>query len=137
MRTSSVALAILLCASAWAVPGANPGDPALAAAEAWLRLQDAGNFATSWDQASRYFKENTPRDQWKSSNPAIQLFLGKVISRKVKSVEHMDRLPMPGLPPGKHAVIKFDTLRQGRDPMVETLTLMFEADGVWRVTGNN
>jgi hypothetical protein len=128
-QLGALAFAILAAASSWAAT--NPDDAPRAAAEAWLKLHDAGNYAASWSQSAKVLKEKVAKEQWMSGSPAIQLFHGKVLSRRLKSVEHMD--PVPGYPPGKYAVIKFDTQFERTGTMVEIVVLMIEADGVWRV----
>ena len=128
-QLGSLSFAILVAASSWAAT--NPGDAPRAAAEVWLKLHDAGNYAASWDQSGKFLKESITKEQWISGSAAIQPYLGKVLSRRLKSVEHVDLLP--GFPPGKHALIQFDTQFERKGAMVEIVVLMPEADGVWRV----
>jgi hypothetical protein len=132
--TCAAVLAICLAASAQAA--IDPRDPALAAAEAWLKVKDAGNFDATWNQSSRFFKQRIAKDTWKEGGARVQLYLGKVLSRKVKSVDYMDRSPIPDLPPGKHAIVTFDTVFERTGAMVEVVGLMLE-DGTWRVTVNS
>ena len=129
-----VVLAVGLAASVWAA-NEPPNDAPRAAAEAWLKLHDAGNHDACWNQSARYFKERMTitKAEWKEGTARYQLYQGKVVSRKVRSVELMDRLPLPDLPPGKHAIVMFDTVFERTGAMTETVTLMLEG-GVWRVT---
>src|SRR5262245_49765429 len=137
-RACGVVLGVCLSVS---IPAAAaPDDAARASAEEWLKQRDAGNYDACWIQSARYYREQvtksqSTKEQWRDGNARWQLYLGKTLSRKVKSVEYMDRLPLPDLPPGKHAVVTFDTMFERTGAMTETVTLMLE-DGVWRVTAN-
>jgi hypothetical protein len=59
--------------------------------------------------------------------------LGKLVSRKVKSREYVEKVP--GGPDGKYVVIQFDTVFQNKATAVETVTPMLDPDGAWRVSG--
>jgi len=42
---------------------------------------------------------------------------------------------LPGAPDGEHVVIQFDSSFTNKKTAVETITPMFDKDGVWRVSG--
>jgi len=125
------ALAVFLGSPAWAAE--KPEDAAQAAAESWLKLVDDGKYEESWDQAAKLFKGAVTKEQWKMAVAGVRGPLGKLVSRKLKSREYMEKVP--GGPDGKYVVIQYDTVFEKKAPAVETVTPMADPDGVWRVSG--
>lgn len=108
-------------------------DAAQAAAEAWLKVVDEGNYGASWDQAAKLFQGAITKQQWERTAAGVRAPLGKLVSRKVKSRDYREKLP--GVPDGKYVVIQFDTVFENKSSAVETVTPMLDPDGVWRVSG--
>lgn len=108
-------------------------DGAVKAAEAWLALVDAGDFAASWAEAAPFFKEKVPEDTWVTMVASVRKPLGEVKSRKLDSA--MFTTTLPGAPEGEYVVIQFKTDFAGKPESVETVTPMKDAKGVWRVSG--
>jgi len=50
---------------------------ALAAAQSWLQLVDAGKYVESWHQAAGYFKRAITKEQWKQQIQGVRGPLGK------------------------------------------------------------
>jgi uncharacterized protein DUF4019 len=125
------ALVVLAAIPAWAAE--KPEDAAQAAAESWLKLADDAKDEASWDQAAALFKGAVTKEQWKQALSAARGPLGKLVSRKVKSRQYMEKVP--GGPDGKYVVIQYDTVFEKKASAVETVTPMMDKDGVWRVSG--
>lgn len=125
------ALAVFLGSPAWAAE--KPEDAAQAAAESWLKLVDDGKYEESWDQAAKLFKGAVTKEQWKMAVAGVRGPLGKLVSRKLKSREYMEKVP--GGPDGKYVVIQYDTVFEQKASAVETVTPMVDPDGAWRVSG--
>jgi len=106
---------------------------AVAAAEEWLTMVDAGAYDASWDSAAAYFKEAVTPENWAASLKAFREPLGTLISRRVKVSEH--RTSLPGAPDGEYVVIQFVTSFENKESTVETVTPMKDPDGQWRVSG--
>ena len=106
---------------------------AQAAAETWLALVDAGNYAQSWTDAAAYFKKAVDQPGWQKSLEAVRAPLGKKVTRALKSAKYATSLP--GAPDGEYVVVQFDTNFENKKVAVETVTPMKEADGTWRVSG--
>ncbi len=106
---------------------------ALAAADAWLKLVDAGEYAASWDGAATFFKGAVPKPDWQKSLKAVRSPLGKLLSRKVASKTFTESLP--GAPDGKYVVLQYETSFENKKHAIETVTPMLEPDGTWRVSG--
>ena len=106
---------------------------ALVAAEKWLTLIDFTNLEESWNQAAESFKVSVTLDQWKSSLKTVQVQLGKVLSRTLKSKQYARELP--GAPDGEYVVIQYVTTFENKQNGIETVTPMKDKDGEWRVSG--
>lgn len=116
---------------------------AVTAAEKWLALLDISDYVETWNQTSSFFrsgihtsslfKRGVSQHQWQSSVAALQTRLGKAESRSVKSERYAEELP--GEPEGEYVVIEYDTSFEGKTDGVETVTLMKDQDGEWRVSG--
>ncbi len=111
----------------------KPEQQAVPAAEKWLALVDAGNYAESWKTAAAYLKSVVKEKQWTATMSPVRKPLGKVVSRKLKSAEFTRELP--GAPDGQYVVIQFTTEFANKASSVETVTPMREKDGQWRVSG--
>ena len=64
VRRSIVAAIIVACLVGPVVAADKPEDAAQAAAESWLTLVDAGDYAGSWDQAAKVFKGAVKQADW-------------------------------------------------------------------------
>ncbi len=106
---------------------------ALAAADAWLKLVDAGKYAASWDGAATFSRNAVPKPQWQRSLEAVRAPLGKLLSRKVAAKTFTESLP--GAPDGKYVVLQYETSFENKKHAIETVTPMLEPDGTWRVSG--
>jgi hypothetical protein len=111
----------------------SPEDLAQAAADAWLKLTDAGDGGASWDQAAKAFQGAVSKAQWTQALAGVRPPLGKVLSRKVTSRRYTEQAP--GAPPGKYVIIQYETAFENRAQAVETVTPTLDTDGVWRVSG--
>jgi hypothetical protein len=111
----------------------SPEDAAQAAAEAWLKLVDGGDYPTSWTQAAKVFKGAVEQTNWEKMAGGVRAPLGKLVSRKLKSREYTEKLP--GAPDGKYVVIQYDTVFEHKAAAVETVVPMVDPDGTWRVSG--
>ncbi len=106
---------------------------AVAAADVWLKLIDAGDYAGSWDQAAEFFKGAIAKEQWEGSAKVFREPLGKMVSRSVKSKKYTTTAP--GAPDGEYVIIQFGTSFENKKSAVETVTPMLDKDGKWRVSG--
>jgi hypothetical protein len=102
-------------------------------AQTWLALIDAGKYAASWDVAANYFKNAVSKDQWTSKARAVREPLGTVTSRKLASAT--PKTTLPGAPDGEYVILRYDSSFEHKQSAIETLTVMKEPDGQWRVTG--
>jgi hypothetical protein len=133
--------AIILGLSALSLAGlgrtlaAQPASEAEAvkAAEAWLKLVDAGQTAQSWEEAAPLFKQAVTKEQWQQALGSVRTPLGKATSRQLLSKQTMKSLP--GAPDGTYVVIQYQTSFEKKSSAVETITPMLCAGGRFRMSG--
>jgi len=102
---------------------------ATAAAPAWLKQIDAGNYAASWRDASGAVTEKGLVDALSRARKP----LGPLVSRKLTTAQSATSLP--GAPDGNYVVMQFDSSFANKKSAVETVTFMKEKDGKWKAAG--
>jgi hypothetical protein len=106
---------------------------AVASAQSWLALVDAGKYAESWDAAASMFRAAVTKPDWVRMVGAVRAPLGSVASRAVTTTKYTTTLP--GAPDGQYVVVRFATSFGHKASAVETVTPTLDKDGVWRVSG--
>jgi hypothetical protein len=99
----------------------------------WLKVVDAGEYPRSWDEAAAVAKKTATREVWSQNLEKIRRPLGKMVSRRVYSVDYSTNLP--GVPPGQYVVIIFATAFENKPQAFERIIPTLDPDGVWRVSG--
>jgi hypothetical protein len=133
-RAAAVVLLLLLYLPAGPVPPAGDlEDAAQAAAESWLKLVDAAQYAESWAQAAVMLRQTVRPSDWETIVGGERSRLGRVVSRKLKSRRYTEKLL--GAPAGKYVILEYDSVFEHRAAAVETVVPMLESDGFWRVFG--
>lgn len=125
------AAAIIPCAAKTAVT--NGIDLPLTAATTWLSVVDAGKYDKSYDAAAQYLKKAIKKDRWSEMLRGVRKPFGKTVSRSETS--RVEKKSLPGAPDGQYIVFQFTTVFEQKLSAVETVTVMNEKDGVWRVCG--
>jgi hypothetical protein len=111
----------------------DPEEAAVAAAQAWLALVDAGEYGQSWDQAAELFRNAVSREEWERMAGGVRKPFGALVSRELKAAQATTTLP--GAPDGEYVVVHFAASFENKQSAFETVTPMKDADGVWRVSG--
>ena len=106
---------------------------ALAVAESWLALIDAGRYAETWKEAGTVFQAAVAEQDSVAALGNDRRALGNVVSRRLKSAKLMQELP--GAPDGPYVVMDFETSFANRKSAVETVTFRLEKDGRWKAAG--
>ncbi len=116
------------------VAGASPADEAaaVAAADGWLRLLDAGEYDETWRKAASLFRGAVAKEQWARSVSAARRPFGTFVSRKLLGAQYAESLP--GAPDGRYVVIQYEAVYENERSAVETVTPMYD-QGAWRVSG--
>jgi hypothetical protein len=102
-------------------------------AAAWLALVDRGDGRGSWDAAGGTFRGAVTADGWTNQMAAARGPLGPLTSRTLAVEQFMNGLP--GAPPGEYAVQQYHAIFDRLHAVTETVTLVREQDGMWRVVG--
>ena len=104
--------------------------------DAWLNLVDTGKFAESWSDAAAGFKKALTSDQWVAPAGNIRGQLGNFISRHFESALYQKNPTHNNkTTTGEFVTEQFDSSFENLKHARETLFLVKDADGQWRVTG--
>lgn len=133
MRRRMAAALAVVCVCLGSAPGARAEEAAVKAAEQWLAMVDAGQYAESWQAAAPYFQNAISSEQWQAALTSARTPLGALVSRtQASGVAHTS---LPGAPDGKYFVIQYRTTFANKQNAVETVTPMQGPDGTWKVSG--
>jgi opacity protein-like surface antigen len=133
-RLTAFLLCAMLCLAAGSALAAE-GDEAAAEAAAgkWLALCDAGKYSESWREASSFFRGAVTEDVWNKGLAGLRAPLGPVQKRVRNTV--IQARSLPGAPDGSYVVLTYDTSFAQKAAAIETVTVMHEKDGSWRLVG--
>lgn len=112
---------------------AGADHAAAQAAVQWLVLLDKADYPGSWAQTGAAFRNAVTAEEWTAAAMGTRGRLGVLRERKNKSVQLSNSLP--GVPDGEYAVVQFDSVFEQKEKTQESLTLVREPDGAWRVVG--
>ena len=136
LRMVSIVLATVVVATLGvAQDNTDKTKAAEAAAEAWLKFVDSGDYSQSWIEASSSFKSHVTQKEWEQKIQAARAPLGALFSRKLKSAEYKTELP--GAPDGQYVVVQYDSSFANKKSAVETATAMLDKAEQWRVSGTS
>jgi len=133
LPTAAAGTAALPSTNSTATDMKNNTEVTAAAAQAWLALIDDGRYSESWKRASAIVQGAVTEQSFANSMETFRKPLGNLVSRKLKSAEHMTE--MPGAPDGQYVLMQFETSFTNKKSAVETITFMLEKDGQWRAAG--
>jgi hypothetical protein len=127
-------LCALLCLAAGLALAAEGEEAAAeAAADKWLALCDAGKYPESWREASSFFRGAITEDVWNKGLAGLRAPLGPVQKRVRNTI--VQARSLPGAPDGSYVVLTYDTTFAQKAAAIETVTVMHEKDGSWRLVG--
>jgi len=127
-----IVFAGFILAPAFAQQSADIQD-AKKAAEDWLMLTDSRQYATSWEQSSSFFRAAITAEDWELTLHRARSAFGALLAREVGSSNYATTLP--GAPDGEYVVFEFNSAFENKAAAVETVTVMKDIDGDWRVGG--
>lgn len=116
-------------------------EAAESAALAWFGLLDAGKYQESWSAASTLFRDHLSQSRWKAKLAHARGHLGEPASRKLlltvfaQTIADYDSAPegrwLAGRQ-GEYVIVKFSSAYLYLN-VIETVIVMKDSDGVWRV----
>ncbi len=135
MRKSlMVVMAVALCGTAITAKAQQKAEVmARQSAKQWLAIVDGGKYAQSWDEASQYLKSSITKDKWAEDLSKARASLGSLKSRKLASAQYKKGLP--NKPTAEYVVAVYNSAFQSMPSAAETVFLMRDQDGKWRVAG--
>jgi len=132
-----MAALILVAALVATNPALARDDAAQSAAETttrtWLTLVDSGQYEASWGNAASFFRAAITSEDWVQALSGPRAAFGAVLGRETLSAEYTKTLP--GAPDGEYVVFQFQSSFENKASAVETVTVMKDLDGKWRVAG--
>ena len=99
----------------------------------WVNLIDEEAYDKSWDEAAAFFKQAVVKDLWVETVEKVRVPFGKVIKRDLIDSQYLTSLP--GVPDGEYMVMQFAAEFEKKEKAIETITVMLDEDGEWRVAG--
>ena len=99
----------------------------------WVNLIDEEAYDKSWDEAAAFFKQAVVKDLWVETVEKVRVPFGKVIKRDLIDSQYLTSLP--GVPDGEYVVMQFAAEFEKKEKAIETITVMLDEDGEWRVAG--
>lgn len=109
---------------------------AVAAAEPWLKVVDAGAYEQSWQLASADFKKALSSEKWVEALKHVRAPLGKCTGRTMASALYQTEVPSPSGPiKGDWVIAQYDSGYENLSAARETITFSKEADGTWKAAG--
>jgi Protein of unknown function (DUF4019) len=132
-NVKTVLLGALILAFGLGPAHAQATNDAAQAAESWVGLVDGARYAENWQAAASFFKNALPQQKWVEAAQTARRPLGPVKSRAAKS--RAETKTLPGAPDGEYIVFQFNAAFEKKAAAVETITVLREPDGQWRVVG--
>lgn len=120
---------------------AAPADAPVASAPAasfdkqatdWLALVDGKDYAASHKAAGSGLRGQVTEAQWAAAMMQVRAPLGEVSQRR--HVGTQAQVDPPGAPKGEYQILRFET-QFAKAKATETVALVKDTDGQWRVTG--
>ena len=133
MQLAPIALAMMFALPVAAVHAqeTDHSKAGVAAAEAWLKLADAGKGPETWNAAGTAFRAAVSADQWSGMLQGARTPLGELKSRSLTNARYTRTLP--GAPQADYVVIQYGATYANRPGATETVVTAREADGSWKV----
>ena len=104
------------------------------AAAVWLDVVDAGLYAESWSVAAEGLKGQVDEESWVKTIGGMRTPLGEVLQRDLTRTYFATSLAR-GAPDGEYVVCIYETKYENKAEVVETVSLVKESDGAWRIGG--
>jgi Protein of unknown function (DUF4019) len=114
-------------------PDTDKAEAATAAATEFLGMLDADQYDRSWQSSAKLLQERVSLDEWTQQLRKIRAAVGPVVDRTQSDISYATTAT--DSPEGEYVQIFYETRSQVKEGLEETVTVMLEADGQWRVAG--
>jgi hypothetical protein len=109
------------------------GDAKQNAVMAWLQLIDAGKYAEAWNLNSNMTRTLESENEWTAKLKAIREPLGGLLVRNIEGTR--SGVHIEGAPAGRYMVYTFKSDFASKHSALETVTLILQDGGKWRILG--
>lgn len=106
---------------------------AATAAEAWMKLLDAGKMSESWNEASGSFQGAVTSAQWAQSVLNARLAFEPFGERTRIAAHYTTELP--NAPAGQYVILRYRTKVLQDRTVIETVVPVLDGGRGWRVSG--
>jgi len=130
---SLLLLTLLLSSLALAEEQSLENYAARAAAEYFLVMLDEGQYDKCWDEASELFRTSSVKLQWQERIEHLREQYRELKDRQLRFSKEMH--DVEGAPKGDYFFIIYGSSFAGRASVIETVTVMNDNSGKWRVSG--
>lgn len=101
--------------------------------EQWIKKLDNGWYTQCYDETSPYLQEQVNPQQWLNNMNTYRKPLGMPERRTEVNIYYEQDLP--NSPKGEYILVQYATVFAKTSVMIESVVLMKEADGSWKVAG--
>lgn len=103
------------------------------AALTWLAMADKDDVAGTYRNASAFFKKQVSQQVWTQNLQAAHQQVGAAKNRQLATARYMTQ--MPNAPKGEYVLMLMQTAFEKHPSALETITMMRDPDGTWRLAG--
>lgn len=128
-----VALLIIFIPRIAEHPDKEKAAAAKAAAEKFLHLVDAGQFAASWQAAAPALQQKVPEEKWVDQLKRTREVTGPLVDRSQSGISYSPSVE--NSPEGEYILIVYDSNFKNRKGLTENVTVMLDKNKSWRVGG--
>jgi hypothetical protein len=104
-----------------------------AISSSWLSKLDSGFYQQCYDETSQLLKNGIDKNQWLNNMVTYRKPLG--IAEKRKEVNAFYESEIQNIGKGDFVIIQYASVYQQKLVVIETMTLIKEDDGSWKVFG--
>ncbi len=126
-------IAVLLLALPLQAEETFDTKPAETASHDWLSLIDTGAWDRSWDESAVLLRNGVKQEDWAKTMQATRAPLATCLKRELTHSQVTDALP--GAPDGTYVVLQYQSRFTHQKSAIETVTVMQEENGDWKVAG--
>lgn len=114
-------------------PDADKAEAATVAAKEFLGLIDADQYDASWQISAELLKKRVSLEEWHEQLAKIREAIGTQVKREQSDISYATTAK--DSPEGEYIQIFYDSRFSENAKVKETVTVMLEDDGQWRVAG--
>lgn len=114
-------------------PDPQKASKAKAAAEEFLDLVDQGQYQESWQVAAAPLREKVSLEEWVRHLEKARVRSGGLVERRQDDIAFSTMAK--DSPEGEYIVLKYESRFEAGGQLEETITVMLDQNGNWRVAG--